>query len=197
MQQEEMHLEYQRLLKQYPNLPERLAALPGRVFSGKQHPSAGARAVFFCYSLPVPPPMNAPDECAHLVAIIDIHSHDYQGGYVYEHHHEFQEAIEACFRPLLRDGGQQEDRWSDSDVIELWNEAVESYLPHDEYVSLDRDIMTRLVINLLKKAGAVEHVGSDDPGVPGFSSSVSVLHALSPEKAFKAAVALLKERLAS
>ncbi len=56
---EEMHLEYQRLLQQYPGLPERLAALPGRLFSGKAHPSPGARAVFFCYSLPTPPPVTA------------------------------------------------------------------------------------------------------------------------------------------
>ena len=32
----------------------RLERLPGRVFSGKQHPSPGARAVFFCYALPAP-----------------------------------------------------------------------------------------------------------------------------------------------
>lgn len=56
---EEMHLEYQRLLQQYPGLPERLAALPGRLFSGKAHPSSSARAVFFCYSLPTPPPVTA------------------------------------------------------------------------------------------------------------------------------------------
>jgi hypothetical protein len=47
-----MHLEYQRLLAAHADLPARLAALPGRVFSGKAHPSPGTRAVFFCYSLP-------------------------------------------------------------------------------------------------------------------------------------------------
>ena len=56
---EEMHLEYQRLLKEYPDLGERLTQLPGRVFSGKAHPEAGTQSVFFCYSLPVPPPVNA------------------------------------------------------------------------------------------------------------------------------------------
>jgi hypothetical protein len=34
---ETMHLEYQRLLAAHPDLPERLEALPGRVFSGKAH----------------------------------------------------------------------------------------------------------------------------------------------------------------
>jgi superfamily II DNA or RNA helicase len=49
---EGMHLEYQQLLKDYPDLAERLALLPGRVFSGKAHPQADARAVFFCWALP-------------------------------------------------------------------------------------------------------------------------------------------------
>lgn len=51
---EEMHLEYQKLLRDYPGLEERLNNLPGRVFSGKQHPVPGTQAVFFCYSLPAP-----------------------------------------------------------------------------------------------------------------------------------------------
>lgn len=49
---ETMHLEYQRLLVAHPDLPQRLDALPGRVFSGKAHPAADAQAVFFCFSLP-------------------------------------------------------------------------------------------------------------------------------------------------
>ncbi len=51
---EAMHLEYQKLLQENPGLAERLSSLPGRVFSGKQHPSPGAQAVFFCYALPAP-----------------------------------------------------------------------------------------------------------------------------------------------
>jgi hypothetical protein len=51
---EEMHLEFQKLLHDHPALEERLNMLPGRVFSGKEHPSPGAKAVFFCYSLPAP-----------------------------------------------------------------------------------------------------------------------------------------------
>jgi SNF2 family DNA or RNA helicase len=49
---ETMHLEYQRLLSQHPDLPERLQALPGRVFSGKVHLQPGTNAVFFCFALP-------------------------------------------------------------------------------------------------------------------------------------------------
>jgi superfamily II DNA or RNA helicase len=49
---ESMHLELQALLKQQPGLEASLQALPGRVFSGKQHPKLGTRAVFFCFALP-------------------------------------------------------------------------------------------------------------------------------------------------
>ena len=51
---EKMHLEYQKILEQNPDLERRLKELPGRVFSGKEHPKAGAKGVFFCYSLPAP-----------------------------------------------------------------------------------------------------------------------------------------------
>lgn len=51
---EAMRLEWQKLLEGDPDLEARLNALPGRVFSGKKHPRADARAVFFCYALPAP-----------------------------------------------------------------------------------------------------------------------------------------------
>ena len=49
-----MRLELQRLLDADPGLADRIAALPGRVFSGKEHPTPGTKAVFFCYRLPRP-----------------------------------------------------------------------------------------------------------------------------------------------
>jgi len=52
---EEMHLEFQKLIQQSPDLEAKLNNLPGRVFSGKEHPSKGTKAVFFCYALPAPP----------------------------------------------------------------------------------------------------------------------------------------------
>lgn len=51
---EEMRLEFQKLLQENPVLEERLNMLPGRLFSGKSHPSPDSQAVFFCYSLPAP-----------------------------------------------------------------------------------------------------------------------------------------------
>ena len=43
---------YDKLVVADPSLPERLAKLPGRVFSGKRQPSPETTAVFFCYALP-------------------------------------------------------------------------------------------------------------------------------------------------
>lgn len=51
---EEMHLEYQKLLYENPDLEMRLNNLPGKVFSGKEHPQPDTRAVFFCFALPAP-----------------------------------------------------------------------------------------------------------------------------------------------
>jgi len=49
---EDMHLEYQALLANIPQLNEHLKRLPGAIFSGRQKVARGARGVFFCYSLP-------------------------------------------------------------------------------------------------------------------------------------------------
>ena len=49
---EDMHLEYQTLMKEHPELAQRLDGFPGSVFSGRKKLSKGARGVFFCYGLP-------------------------------------------------------------------------------------------------------------------------------------------------
>jgi len=51
---EQMHLEFQQLLRDDADLENRLNNLPGRVFSGKEHLRPGTRAVFFCYTIPRP-----------------------------------------------------------------------------------------------------------------------------------------------
>jgi len=50
---EDMHLEFQKLLNDNPGLAERIEALPGKVFSGKENITPGTKAVFFCYALPI------------------------------------------------------------------------------------------------------------------------------------------------
>jgi len=51
---EKMRLEYQQLFKDAPDLAGELDALPGRAFSGKQHPQKNSKALFFCWRLPKP-----------------------------------------------------------------------------------------------------------------------------------------------
>jgi len=50
--EEELHLEYQRLLAQHPGLEDALAGLPSGIFSGRERATPGAAGVFFCYRLP-------------------------------------------------------------------------------------------------------------------------------------------------
>jgi hypothetical protein len=52
---EQLRLEFLDLIRDNPTLEERLGSLPSRIFSGKAHPTAGAKGVFFCYALPGPP----------------------------------------------------------------------------------------------------------------------------------------------
>lgn len=49
---EKMHLDYQALLQDHPELAGHLNALPGAFFSGRKRPAKGTRGVFFCYALP-------------------------------------------------------------------------------------------------------------------------------------------------
>jgi len=49
---EELHLEYQQLLKQHPELAEELDLMPGSIFSGRRRLKKGVRGVFFCFALP-------------------------------------------------------------------------------------------------------------------------------------------------
>ncbi len=51
---EKMHLEYQDLVRENPGLEEKIKMLPGRVFSGKENPVQGIKAVFLCYRIPKP-----------------------------------------------------------------------------------------------------------------------------------------------
>jgi hypothetical protein len=47
-----MHLEYQALLQEDPELEERLRTFPGTIFSGRKKLTRGVHGVFFCYGLP-------------------------------------------------------------------------------------------------------------------------------------------------
>jgi len=49
---ENMHLEYQALIQDDPELENRLRRLPGAIFSGRKKLAKGIHGVFFCYGLP-------------------------------------------------------------------------------------------------------------------------------------------------
>jgi len=49
---EDMHLEYQSLLQEFPQLEKNLQEMPGSIFSGRKKPTKRSRGVFFCYRLP-------------------------------------------------------------------------------------------------------------------------------------------------
>jgi len=49
---EDLHLEYQELVSEYPDLESRLDRFPRSVFSGRKRTSNGCKGVFFCYRLP-------------------------------------------------------------------------------------------------------------------------------------------------
>jgi hypothetical protein len=50
------------LLHDHPDLAAALPHMPGRVFSGKKHPTVGARAIFFCFALPAADRSAPPDD---------------------------------------------------------------------------------------------------------------------------------------
>ena len=59
---ERLRLEYNLLLKEHPDLAAMLDEMPLKVFSGKEHPNLGTKAVFFCFRVPRPDPDLVPGE---------------------------------------------------------------------------------------------------------------------------------------
>lgn len=53
---EQLRLEYNQLLQDYPELAANLPGLPLKTFSGKVSPQSGTQAVFFCFRIPRPDP---------------------------------------------------------------------------------------------------------------------------------------------
>ena len=49
---EDMHLEFQDMLRANPDLEARLNRMPGAAFSGREKTKKGMQGVFFCYALP-------------------------------------------------------------------------------------------------------------------------------------------------
>jgi hypothetical protein len=51
---EQLRLEYNKLVQEYPDVAAKLPGLPLKVFTGKTSPRKDSRGVFFCYRIPRP-----------------------------------------------------------------------------------------------------------------------------------------------
>ena len=50
--EESLQLEWEALKAEHPDLAERVADMPNRIFSGREAPESAAKGVFFCLALP-------------------------------------------------------------------------------------------------------------------------------------------------
>ena len=139
---------------------------------------------------------GSPDDCDHLLALIDQTFSECDGGYAFERYHEFRTRIEAAFIRSLREGGHKQRSRRKDELSELWQYARTAYSPGYEDVELDQYVLTRLIIELLEAAGGVRYSGPiDSGGGPGYSSALALFHARNPQAVFEAAVANLNLRL--
>ena len=90
---EDMHLEYQRLLAEHPDLADRLDGFPGSAFSGRRKLASGARGVFLCYALPA---LDAAlDEFTLEAGPTRWYLYDLDGGAILESPGEIAESIRS------------------------------------------------------------------------------------------------------
>ena len=91
---------------------------------------------------------------------------------------------------------ETEAQWLQEELAELWAEARSGYKAESEYLDLDGYIFFRVMIDLLRNAGAIDYPGSvcDDSG-PGMSSSFSLLYGHAPKVVVDTALRDLKSML--
>jgi hypothetical protein len=119
------------------------------------------------------------EDCGHLVACIDHTWILCDSGALYERDWEFRSEIETAFLKLLETG--KKTTWQHSEVEELWSQARADYDAATEDLMLDGYVFFRLMVELLRGAGAIDYPGPVvDDGPPGFSCSYSLLYADTP-----------------
>jgi hypothetical protein len=136
-------------------------------------------------------------DCSHLLAMIDRTFNECAGGYACKRYGDFGNIIENAFGQLLRGGEQKKSPSNDPDITELWHHALESFSSGDAEVALDSNALDGLIEVLLIEAGAVKYPRpiDDGCGAPGFSSAITLLHAMNPKGVFESALSNLKTRL--
>jgi hypothetical protein len=135
------------------------------------------------------------EDCPHRLALIDRTFCDCTSGYCANRYSEFSDLLEAAFCGRLKSGTTREYSWDDSDLDDIWKCAFDQY-KGDECVCIDCDVLARLVIDLLDRAGGEEYPGSiEDDGGPGCSSALTLFYAENPVAVTDAAILELKTRL--
>ena len=133
-------------------------------------------------------------DCGHLVASLDRSFCECQGGELYDRMSEFSSILESAFLPHLKQGSAPDIKGLD--LEELWKVARQNFDPNYDDVDLDGFIFQRVVIELLREAGAYYLPGSlMDPGGPGMTSSISVLFAEEPARVIEKAICNLNAQL--
>jgi hypothetical protein len=141
--------------------------------------------------------------CRHLLAVVDMSFNEWweETGYAWEHHRQFYDLIEDTFRRSLK-SGLRVLPLTNPELAELWNNVLTDYsgihktaLEEDQPdVALDSSVVNRLIIELMRDAGAIVQ-DSTDGYAPGFVSSMRVLYAKNPKTVFGTALENLNRLL--
>jgi len=135
------------------------------------------------------------EECKHLVANIDRTYLECYCGAFCETEYKFRDEIEDTFLKLLKSGKSK--KWKHDDITQMWDQAGKDFTTEGEDFMLDGYAFYRFAVELLEDAGAIDHPGHvvDDCGIPGMTSSVSLLYADKPKAVVGKALKNLKSML--
>lgn len=136
--------------------------------------------------------------CDHRLAVIDRSFLTCDDGYAYNRIDEFDDLVVSTFRPLLETNKKPRFKWleyEENELQELWDYAVSSWAPDQDYIEIDGYILMRMRMQLFNSAGAEEIQSETDGGYPGSASAMSTFFAADSEQVFDAALLTLKEHL--
>lgn len=133
-------------------------------------------------------------DCGHMVGSFDRTFCDCYGGAVVDHLFDFRLIIEATFLSHIKEG--VEPSLKNTTIKELWESVNPNSDLDEDGLDLDGYVLQRLVIELLKDAGAHEPPGSlIVPGGPGMTSSMTELFAEEPSQVVDRALQCLSNEI--
>ena len=95
---EKMHLEYQEILKNNPDLEQKVSNYPSKVFSGKESDIVESPKVFFCYAIPGLETVKSDDEeqkWSFDIGITKWYLYDVESGNIFEEPTSITEIIRS------------------------------------------------------------------------------------------------------